>query len=673
MADQIERLYMQFVTSAVITSESAELGGTLPKFDPMRNYKACEPVFRSVKAGDSYYSEAQYLLTLCELSKSVLEPNRLIAGSVSPRLAERAQKACEAIAEKKSDDAYIGFMLYAIVMNTKFYTAFLDFESHMLQQSANSYNRINAQSRNLYAAGVDGGAITSQARGAMNDLGVMGQKLEATKNGVEDFLAKSYLALVENLKNPNACEQEVLDSIQSNADAYSRMKVPAASGLSLKVRNTLRSNQERARVAANEARLRAIREEQERKKKEEEERKKKLEEAVDAWWESHPGEKSKLESHIADLEAQIAKAGQECDDLQKRQQEAIRERDERGEAETEQEKIHARLVELRRGLSRAKSREIPPTSSEIDRDAAISELSSKRDRLNHLTTKVISVEDSTLPSAKTRDGLTSEIDGYEQELASLGIFSWGKKRKLYDLIVQKKAELEEANAKVEEERAQEAARLEQERSEAIARLQDEIDALDAKVSELKQLATEERAAAEAEKSREVEEAEAQVSEFEPIAKQANQRAEEEKKARRDRLQPTIDELGKSLATAKSKKEALQQELTKARNELKNPDMPEEFLSGYLGQTPDSEGESLIAASNNEEESPKADGPISVVVTDFGNNKISVVKEVRSATSLGLREALDAVEKGVPIPCESKAMASDIVSAIEMAGGRAVIK
>lgn len=65
----------------------------------------------------------------------------------------------------------------------------------------------------------------------------------------------------------------------------------------------------------------------------------------------------------------------------------------------------------------------------------------------------------------------------------------------------------------------------------------------------------------------------------------------------------------------------------------------------------------------------------VVLTSFGANKVSVIKEVRTITGLGLKEAKDLVE-GVPGNIKegvSKADAAEIKKQIEAAGGTVDIK
>ena len=65
----------------------------------------------------------------------------------------------------------------------------------------------------------------------------------------------------------------------------------------------------------------------------------------------------------------------------------------------------------------------------------------------------------------------------------------------------------------------------------------------------------------------------------------------------------------------------------------------------------------------------------VVLTEFGGNKIAVIKEVRSITGLGLKEAKELVE-GAPKPVKegvSKDEAEEISKKLETAGAKAEIK
>jgi len=65
----------------------------------------------------------------------------------------------------------------------------------------------------------------------------------------------------------------------------------------------------------------------------------------------------------------------------------------------------------------------------------------------------------------------------------------------------------------------------------------------------------------------------------------------------------------------------------------------------------------------------------LVLTGFGENKIGVIKVVRAATGLGLKEAKDLVE-GVPKPLKtgiSKEDAAKLKAEVEAAGGQCEIK
>ena len=65
----------------------------------------------------------------------------------------------------------------------------------------------------------------------------------------------------------------------------------------------------------------------------------------------------------------------------------------------------------------------------------------------------------------------------------------------------------------------------------------------------------------------------------------------------------------------------------------------------------------------------------VVLTEYGGNKIAVIKEVRGITGLGLKEAKELVE-GAPKPVKegvSKDEAEEISKKLEAAGAKAEIK
>ena len=65
----------------------------------------------------------------------------------------------------------------------------------------------------------------------------------------------------------------------------------------------------------------------------------------------------------------------------------------------------------------------------------------------------------------------------------------------------------------------------------------------------------------------------------------------------------------------------------------------------------------------------------VVLAEVGANKISVIKEVRAATSLGLKEAKDLVEAAPKTIKESasKEEAEDLKKKLETAGAKVVLK
>ncbi|MDF1630884.1 MAG: 50S ribosomal protein L7/L12 [Alcanivoracaceae bacterium] len=65
----------------------------------------------------------------------------------------------------------------------------------------------------------------------------------------------------------------------------------------------------------------------------------------------------------------------------------------------------------------------------------------------------------------------------------------------------------------------------------------------------------------------------------------------------------------------------------------------------------------------------------VVLTGFGDKKVGVIKAVREATGLGLKEAKDMVESAPAVVKEgiSKADAEELKKKIEEAGGTAELK
>jgi large subunit ribosomal protein L7/L12 len=78
-----------------------------------------------------------------------------------------------------------------------------------------------------------------------------------------------------------------------------------------------------------------------------------------------------------------------------------------------------------------------------------------------------------------------------------------------------------------------------------------------------------------------------------------------------------------------------------------------------------------APAEAEEEKTEFD----VILTEAGANKINVIKEVRSITGLGLKEAKDLVE-GAPKPVKeaiSKGEAEDLKKKLEDAGAKVELK
>lgn len=79
----------------------------------------------------------------------------------------------------------------------------------------------------------------------------------------------------------------------------------------------------------------------------------------------------------------------------------------------------------------------------------------------------------------------------------------------------------------------------------------------------------------------------------------------------------------------------------------------------------------VAAAPAEEEKTEFD----VELTDFGANKIAVIKAVRTATGLGLKEAKEFVESAPKIVKEglSKADAEALQKELEEAGAKVTLK
>lgn len=83
----------------------------------------------------------------------------------------------------------------------------------------------------------------------------------------------------------------------------------------------------------------------------------------------------------------------------------------------------------------------------------------------------------------------------------------------------------------------------------------------------------------------------------------------------------------------------------------------------------------VAAAGADAPAAEEQTEFDVVLTDFGDKKIQVIKVVREITGLGLKEAKDLVE-GVPKPVKEaveKKEAEDLKKKIEEVGGKAEIK
>jgi len=77
-----------------------------------------------------------------------------------------------------------------------------------------------------------------------------------------------------------------------------------------------------------------------------------------------------------------------------------------------------------------------------------------------------------------------------------------------------------------------------------------------------------------------------------------------------------------------------------------------------------------AGGNGEADEEEEQTAFDVMLTGVGGNKIAVIKEVRSMTNLGLKEAKELVE-GAPSPVQeavSQEDAEEMQSALEEAGG-----
>ena len=105
----------------------------------------------------------------------------------------------------------------------------------------------------------------------------------------------------------------------------------------------------------------------------------------------------------------------------------------------------------------------------------------------------------------------------------------------------------------------------------------------------------------------------------------------------------------------------------------------DYLKDIHGIEPAAGGAVMVAGpaagGGGGAEAPAAKTEFDVVLDGFGDNKISVIKVVRQATGLGLKEAKDLVE-GVPSKIKeglSDADAKKLKAELEAAGATASIK
>ncbi len=101
----------------------------------------------------------------------------------------------------------------------------------------------------------------------------------------------------------------------------------------------------------------------------------------------------------------------------------------------------------------------------------------------------------------------------------------------------------------------------------------------------------------------------------------------------------------------------------------------DYLKDVHGIEPASGGAVMMAGPAAAAEVAEVQTEFNVVMDSFGDNKINVIKVVRSATGLGLKEAKDLVE-GVPSKVKegvSKEEAEKLKKELEDAGAKVTIK
>jgi len=103
----------------------------------------------------------------------------------------------------------------------------------------------------------------------------------------------------------------------------------------------------------------------------------------------------------------------------------------------------------------------------------------------------------------------------------------------------------------------------------------------------------------------------------------------------------------------------------------------DYLKDVHGIEPAGGGAMMMAMPTAAAAAPAAEEKteFDVILTGFGENKIGVIKVVRAATGLGLKEAKDLVE-GVPKPLKTglpKEDANKLKAEVEAAGGKCEVK
>ena len=100
-----------------------------------------------------------------------------------------------------------------------------------------------------------------------------------------------------------------------------------------------------------------------------------------------------------------------------------------------------------------------------------------------------------------------------------------------------------------------------------------------------------------------------------------------------------------------------------------------ILKDKYGIEPAAGGAVMMAGPAAAAEAAEEKTEFDVVLTDAGANKINVIKEVRSITGLGLKEAKDLVEAGGKAVKEqaSKSEAEELKKKLEAAGAKVELK